>query len=583
MFRDIITPCRVGQYFLYPQKILSFEINTMMVNATLIEFSGDQIILKNTQSITLKDFSIQAQTNALKKIASNIGAYDTIITVMPSTNVVFKELELPFIGHDNLQMILAYEVEALLPFSLDDAVLDFIITQENYEKNSSKVLVAAVRKEDLNQIITLFEKAELTLDTITIDMFTLQALYSGLFKIVSTPQKQYFNINVQSSSIINLWKKIHTKFFKKTSNHTPVSNSIQYQPKTADLFIDIGFDVTRVLYFQDHELITIRMIPTGINDIAQHISQNNGPAYYDVIQNMMTSQNISSIQDLISKELNILFEEINRTLNFFEKQQMQSYLTPEKILLSGFLTTVQNFQTQAQSFFAIPIQILHTTDVIQKLNIKTKQSYENVSIINLATALFQYFNQTVNLLKNIVQKKDNRLLNKQIVAIIIITVTAIGLTFWKSSTNLALKETAYNSSKRQFIQAIQERMHIDLAQEKNVKIIVEKAETKLKNEKNLWLGFAAQQEHSILEYLQDLSVHIDRSTLNLVVKNMHLDHDKVTMSATLKDYADITTLQDELAELQLLQSTDTIRDLAFTLQFKPKQTKSKDEPKGNQS
>ena len=126
-------------------------------------------------------------------------------------------------------------------------------------------------------------------------------------------------------------------------------------------------------------------------------------------------------------------------------------------------------------------------------------------------------------------------------------------------------------------------MHIDLFQEKNVKIIVEKTEAKLKSEKNLWLAFSTQQEHSLLEYLQDLSIHIDRATLNLQIKNMHLEYYKVTMTGSLKDYSDITVFQDELLELQLLQPTEQIRDLSFTLQLKPKNNTIKDEPKGNRA
>ena len=130
MLHDILIPSRLRNYYLQSKRILSFEITPMMVQGLLIEFTGKTIHIKNKQSILLKDFSIQAQANALKKIASNIGKYDEIVTTLSSSAIIYKELTLPFIGRDALSMVVAYEVEALLPFALEEAAIDFIITKQ---------------------------------------------------------------------------------------------------------------------------------------------------------------------------------------------------------------------------------------------------------------------------------------------------------------------------------------------------------------------------------------------------------------------------------------------------------------------
>jgi hypothetical protein len=121
------------------------------------------------------------------------------------------------------------------------------------------------------------------------------------------------------------------------------------------------------------------------------------------------------------------------------------------------------------------------------------------------------------------------------------------------------------------VQAIEQHMHIDLHGEKSIKTISEKAEDKLKSEKALWSAFSAQQQHSVLEYLQDLSVQIDRSATGLQVKSMHLDYEKVSMTGTVKSFETKDVFEEELQSLQLLQLLEKPRELSFTIQFKPKE------------
>jgi Tfp pilus assembly PilM family ATPase len=577
MLYDILIPYRLGNYYLAQKRILSFEITPMMISAVLIEFSSRTIQIKNHQSIILKDLTAQAQANALKKIASNIGSYDEIITNLASASVVYKELELPFIGRDALAMIVPFEVESLLPFSLEDAVIDFIVTHENLQTKHSKLLVAAVRKEDLQAYTSLFEKAELELTTATIDIFSLYELYKHCLAPakpeVTQPKKPSF-FDIKSSSMVALWQKVHAKIVKKQIQTDGTAPLQTYQPKQAELLVDIGYDVVRVLYLQDGQLAAIRMIPWGVSDIASNIAHNSNLAFYDVMHNILTGQHAHDAQAQTKTQLQNLFEEITRTIAFFEKQLHQRYISSEKILFSGFLSDTATFHEQAQTFFGPLVHTVHSKQIIDCLNIKIKTGLNHLSVFNISLSLFQHFNQFVNFLNNVVRKHDNSLLNKQIFAIILLTSTCLGLTLWKSQSILQTHESAYNASKRQFTQAIQERMHIDLAGEKNIKVIVEKAEEMLKTEKNLWMGFAAQQEHSLLEYLQDLSVHIDRAATGLNLKNIHLDYEKISMNGTIKDFAELNVFEDELGELTLLEPTEQIRELTFNIVLRPKDKKA---------
>ena len=580
MLHDILIPSRIGNYYLQRKRILSFEITPLMVQGILIEFLGTKIQIKNKQTIILKDFSSQTQINALKKIASNIGKYDEVITTLSGSAVVFKELTLPFIGRDTLSMIVPFEVETLLPFALEESLIDFIITKENIEKKESTLLVAAVRIQDLQNHLNIFEKAEIHVDTVTIDIFALYEIYK--IGICTTPQiekeptKAFFD--VKSSSIVGLWHTLYAKFIKKPKADSAISTEspLQYQPKSAELFVDIGFDAIRVLYFQDGVLTAVRMIPQGVYDIAQSISQKTTQPYFDVVQNMVSEQIVEYGNTAFHDELQKMFIEISRTLQFFEKQEHSKYIKPHAILFSGFATNIKEFSDLAQTTLNHHIEIIDSEKIIKRLNIIIKSSEHHFSVLNLALGLFSHIQPDINFLKSIAQKNDASLLNKQIFTIIAMTLLCIGITFWRSTILLQEKETAYNGSKRQLIQAIEQKMRLDLRGEKSIKTIIEKTEEKLKNEKALWFAFSAQQEHSVLEYLQDLCVYIDRSAVGLQVKNLHLDYEKVIMNGTIKnfdgtEFQRLDVFKEELQELKLLQILEQPRELSFTLQFKPKE------------
>ncbi len=352
---------------------------------------------------------------------------------------------------------------------------------------------------------------------------------------------------------------------------------MQYQPKTAELFVDIGFDVVRTLYFQDGTLVAVRMIPVGISDIAQTISQKIEQPYFDIIQNIVTEESIQNITTSLNDELQKIFEEISRTLQFFEKQEHIKYIKPNKILFSGFATNIQNFTTLAQDFFNNHVEIVENKNITSRLKISIKSDDDHISIICLALGLFLHFEPNINFLKSMVQKSDNSLLNRQMLMIVFMTTVCLGATFWRSSILLTEKEIAYNASKRQLIQAIEQRMHLDMRGEKNIKTIVTKTEEKLKTEKALWFAFSAQQEHSVLEYLQDLSIQIDRSSTGLQVRSMHLDYEQVSMTGSIKNFDNtefqrFDVLKEELQELRLLQVVEQPRELSFTIQFKPRET-----------
>ena len=180
MLKHVLLPEKIKNYFFFKKRVLCLEINQAHVQGTLFVYNGSSVSIEKSEGIFLSDFSDQAVESCLKKLASSM-KYDEVVTTLSSSSIVFKELELPFIGKEKIGMIIGFEVEPYLPFSYQDAVLDFIVINEDTKNSTSKVLVAAARKTDVNHVTQYFTKAQLSVGQISIDLFAFTVFINQFY------------------------------------------------------------------------------------------------------------------------------------------------------------------------------------------------------------------------------------------------------------------------------------------------------------------------------------------------------------------------------------------------------------------
>ena len=562
MVRDILIPSKIGNSYLFSKRFLSFEITQISVNAILVLCKGDNVVIQNKISIILKDFSTTAVVGAIKKIVSTIGKYDEIVTSLSGSSVVFKELKLPFIGYEKLEMVINYEIEPLLPFALDQAVIDFIVIDENIDNHISTILVAAALKHDVDTQLNLFEKAGVSLNLIIVDMFALYTFYKkALYPELNLP------VSVKKNKYFDFFKKLNTKLITQ-------DKSGKVDNKLAEMFVDIDFEDMKIFYFVSGILKSVRAVPYGVSDIANSISKKLEISYYDVMQHLIYKENHSQYEQVVKVELDLLFGQITRTISFFENQVKDDYRRPNKIIFSGAGCSIFNFIETAQNFFDMPVAIVDIENIFKSLHITTlDKKYFSIDLFsNLSTAIFVKYNDNCNLLKTFANKNDNTLLYKQFAMVLFLTIGCIGGVLWHSISDLQRWDRAYISSNKELTTSLQTTMGIDVKSERNLKDIVNKAEETLKNERKLWFSFSKQTEQSYLQYLQDLSVHIDRQSIGLDLKSLRMRPDLITMRGALSGnkasdledgFAALPVFKEELSELQYLQLVDEARTPEF--------------------
>src|SRR5258706_7705888 len=111
---------------------------------------------------------VQALAATTKALLSRLGfTADTIVCGLPGSSTVTRFLRLPFTDQRKIDQIVPFEVGEQLPFDLDEVVLDHQVVAT--EEGAADVLVAAVRKTDLNELLDALKAVQVDPRIVVLD------------------------------------------------------------------------------------------------------------------------------------------------------------------------------------------------------------------------------------------------------------------------------------------------------------------------------------------------------------------------------------------------------------------------------
>lgn len=494
IIQDVFVPTKIGSYYIFSKRILGFEITTSSVQASLIYFSKKTVTIENSMHITLQDQNPATIINAIKKIVTTIGNYDEVVTCLSSSVVICKELTLPFMGREKISMIVRYEVEPLLPFPLDEAVIDFLITQEDTEKMQSTVLVAAARKVDLDIYIDYFEKAGVTVSNVTLDMFALYDFYRQTMYVA--------------------------------------------QAQTSLLLVDFGIDAIRILYIQKGILTSVRLVSYGVVAMIKKTDESlqdfTHASIDSILQEQAQGYDEQRQHEMIQKVCADFAKQMTLSLAFFQKQ-IKNFITPVKIICLGVGTQLQGFADQTTQLCQIPVEVLDFKRVAARNNIEVnrKIKVDGQHSFALITPLSVAYYGDINFLSDQQRKNNRRLLTKQLVAVFLLSaMTLVGIYFY-SNYQLKLWDVDYEKSKKQMVNSIKDQMEVDIKNVKRVTEIVAAGDEKLQQTKKVCLSFDQTTKNNYLVHLQELCTAIDRESLGLKLQKMSLSDKEIILQGKI--------------------------------------------------
>jgi len=94
-----------------------------------------------------------------------------LIVPIPSQRTIVHRVSLPFEDRKKNQQVVKYEVEPLLPFPIDQVIVDFYTPQRS--QNGKRALVFAVRKEEVSEQLSLMREAGLDPESLVSEAMAL--------------------------------------------------------------------------------------------------------------------------------------------------------------------------------------------------------------------------------------------------------------------------------------------------------------------------------------------------------------------------------------------------------------------------
>ncbi len=198
MIRELFLPSLLKGRRYFSESSLGISLEPTNIRAVLSQLTPAGNIVENIFSYSIpkpekkelennSTFQLTSLITPLQKLKKAVHQPDNIRLSIPSSLVVLKELEMPFCNRDKIKMVVEYEVEPLLPFPIQEAFVDFIITSKSLKGKSCRIIVAAVRKSDVEKLLDVCQEAQLIPHYIFVDLF---AAY-GLLQTIGRKEKPH--------------------------------------------------------------------------------------------------------------------------------------------------------------------------------------------------------------------------------------------------------------------------------------------------------------------------------------------------------------------------------------------------------
>ncbi|MGD1997856.1 MAG: pilus assembly protein PilM [Candidatus Dependentiae bacterium] len=184
MIKELFFPRTLGGKPLFAEHIVGISIDGLTIQVTRIVQKRSGAVIKAAEEHTINDGDpktyYQRLSTALKRIASTIDAKTEVRVTFPSDKVITKEISVPFLEREKIRMVVEYEVEPVIPFELENAVIDFVIVSKSEVKQASTILVVAAQLNDVKKFVETFEKSGIVIHALTVDTFALAGLCNFL-------------------------------------------------------------------------------------------------------------------------------------------------------------------------------------------------------------------------------------------------------------------------------------------------------------------------------------------------------------------------------------------------------------------
>lgn len=488
MIKEIFLPEKIGQHRILSQKIVGLLVKDDAVQMAVTQIKRHGATLENLFQEPIEQGSSETLNDrvsqAIKRVIHQVPVYDQIRVCIPASMVVFKDLTLQFTDPEKIRMVLEYEVETMLPFSVNEAIVDFIITKTEKDPQQANILVAAIRNQDLVQYLSLYQSAGIDPNLITIDLFALYGLYL---------QIPAYNTITQSTALV-----------------------------------EIGPQATRIAFLQQGQLRMSRYIQEGFLSIVKSVSSELSVSEDTVIKHLtegLRAQHDTAINRSAQKCFIQLLNDIQFTLNSFS-MKLNASDGIGKVLFTYGDVHIPDLMAFCSDTIQIPCETFQTeklfenTAIINKVHDVNVNLSDYVTVIGVALPLISH--SDFNFRRKQFSFQQNKLILRQLATAFGIVLGIFVLVGAKGYIDLAsLSSEARNLELREINRIKAENIFTkdQYPKKPTMQNVVREAEKIVQEKLELWAPFA-QQRMRPLELWIELTRIINKKQFDVTIKDV---------------------------------------------------------------
>jgi type IV pilus assembly protein PilM len=297
--------------------------NLSLVSLGFENLPGDtiidgQIMELNVVSDVIRSVCVNHQVNA-----------DRVVTGVSGHSVILKNIILPPMSREELEESIDWHAEEHIPYDLADVSLDYQVTAENSE--ATNVLIAACKRERIDNIKQAIQLAGKTPVVIDVDTFALQNCYEVNYNPSESDVVTLLNIGASTMNV-NIVKGTRSLF-------------------TRDITVG-GSQFTDVLQrslglnFQQAEAVK-----RGVSEAVEGLEEK-------------------SIEPLMNNVTEIVAMEIQKTFDFYRATTEDNETVVQKILISGGGSKLAGLAGELSTRLELPVEVL---DPFRNIKVDTKK------------------------------------------------------------------------------------------------------------------------------------------------------------------------------------------------------------------
>ena len=157
-----------------PKNKAGLDIGSYAIKIVEISAGPEKTTLVGAGTRRIRGLSKEALADSIRALAEEAGESTKDLNISVSgSSVIVRLISMPKMTREDLKGAIRFEAEKFIPFDTKDYILDFQILKRDDKTNKLDILLAAVKKDYIEERLKLVESAGYSVNIVDVDSFAL--------------------------------------------------------------------------------------------------------------------------------------------------------------------------------------------------------------------------------------------------------------------------------------------------------------------------------------------------------------------------------------------------------------------------